>query len=80
MGIEMNPPPPFEMILDRPLLFLIEDKETRAICSWGSFTIRVETTRLECQHESSPENSATTPSAAYCTSGGSVRFAPQWRR
>lgn len=34
-GIELNPPKPFLMIVDRPFLFLIEDKETRTILFTG---------------------------------------------
>lgn len=32
---EPNPPKPFQMIVDRPFLFLIEDKETRTILFMG---------------------------------------------
>jgi serine protease inhibitor len=34
-GIEMNPPKPFEMIVDRPFLILIEDQQTRTILFMG---------------------------------------------
>jgi serine protease inhibitor len=35
MGIEMNPPKPFEMIVDRPFLFVIEHSETKSILFMG---------------------------------------------
>ena len=35
MGIDMNPPKPFRMIVDRPFLFMIEEKETKAILFMG---------------------------------------------
>jgi serine protease inhibitor len=31
----MNPPKPFQMIVDRPFLFLIEDQQTRTIPFMG---------------------------------------------
>ncbi|ODU24294.1 MAG: hypothetical protein ABS95_02010 [Verrucomicrobia bacterium SCN 57-15] len=34
-ALEMNPPKPFTLIVDRPFLFLIEDKETRTILFTG---------------------------------------------
>lgn len=34
-GIEMNPPKPFEMIVDRPFLVVIEDEESRTILFMG---------------------------------------------
>jgi serpin B len=34
-GVEMKPPPPFEMIVDRPFLFLIADEATQAILFIG---------------------------------------------
>jgi serine protease inhibitor len=35
IGIEMNLPKPFQMIVDRPFLFLIEDQQTRTILFIG---------------------------------------------
>ena len=35
LGIEMNPPKPFQMIVERPFLFLIEDQQTRTILFMG---------------------------------------------
>ena len=34
-GIDRNPPKPFQMIVDRPFLFLIENKQTRTILFMG---------------------------------------------
>ncbi|MCX6912077.1 MAG: serpin family protein, partial [Verrucomicrobia bacterium] len=34
-GIDMNPPKPFQMIVDRPFLFLIEDLQTRTVLFMG---------------------------------------------
>jgi serpin B len=34
-GIEMKPPKPFQMIMDRPFLFLIEDQQTKTVLLMG---------------------------------------------
>ena len=36
LDLIMNQPPPFEMIVDRPFLFVIEDHQTGAFYLWAS--------------------------------------------